>query len=180
MKKGINSLKITAALAMLAAISIICGKYLAIPGGEVMRFSLESMPIILSGMAFGPVAGIAVGTVADLVGCFMVGYTVNPLVTLGAASIGAISGILPFITKKISAKPIFTTALTTAAAHLVGSVIIKTIGLSAYYDMPFAVLVLWRLLNYLIVGTLDGLIVHALMSHKGIRSQLSKLKGDAK
>ena len=106
MEKGINSLKITVALAMLAAISIICGKYLAIPGGEVMRFSLESMPIILSGMAFGPVAGIAVGAVADLVGCFMVGYTVNPLVTLGAASIGAISGILPFITKKISAKPI--------------------------------------------------------------------------
>ena len=180
MKKGINSLKITVALAMLAAISIVCGKYLAIPGGDVMRFSLENMPIILAGMAFGPIAGIAVGAVADLVGCVMVGYTINPLVTLGAATVGAISGILPLITKRISAKQVFTTALTVAAAHLVGSVIIKTVGLAAYYDMPFAVLVLWRLLNYIIVGTLDGITIHALLSHKGIKSHLSKLKGDAK
>ena len=180
MKKGINSLKITVALATLASISIICGKYLAIPGGEVMRFSLENMPIILSGMAFGPIGGMAAGAVADLVGCVMVGYTINPLVTLGAAAIGAISGLLPIFLRKVSVKPMLTTALTVGAAHLVGSVVIKTAGLAAYYSMPFGVLILWRLLNYLIVGTLDGLIVHLLLSNKGIKSQLSKLKGDSK
>lgn len=180
MKKGINSLKITVALAMLSSISIICGKYLAIPGGEVMRFSLENMPIILSGMAFGPIEGIAVGAVADLVGCIMVGYTINPLVTLGAAAIGAISGLLPMLMRKVSIKPLISTSLTVAAAHLVGSVIIKTVGLAAYYSMPFGILLLWRLLNYLIVGTLDGLIVHLLLSSKGIKSQISKLRGDSK
>ena len=40
------SLKMTAALAMLVAISIILGKYLAISVGEVLRFSLENLPII--------------------------------------------------------------------------------------------------------------------------------------
>ena len=180
MKKGVNSLKITVSLAMLAAISIICGKYLAIPGGEVMRFSLENMPIILAGVAFGPIAGAAVGAVADLVGCVMVAYTINPIVTLGATSIGLISGVLAHVTKKANIKPRLATVITVASAHLVGSVIIKTIGLAAYYTMPFAMLMLWRLLNYIIVGTLDALIVHALLSHKGIKSQLSKMKGDAR
>ena len=180
MKKGVNSLKITVALAMLAAISIICGKYLAIPGGEVMRFSLENMPIILAGMAFGPIAGALVGAVADLVGCVMVGYTINPVVTLGATAIGVVAGVLSIITKKAGFAPILSTVLTVATSHLIGSVIIKTIGLAAYYTMPFALLVLWRLFNYIIVGTLDGLIVYALLSHKEIKSQLSKMKGDAR
>ena len=95
-KEALFPLKITAALAMLAAVSIICGKYLAIRGGDILRFSFEDLPIIFAGISFGPIAGMLVGVVADLVGCVMVGYTVNPIVTLGAAAIGAFSGISVF------------------------------------------------------------------------------------
>ena len=55
-------LKILCQLAMLVAISIVAGKYLAIGIGEVLRFSLENLPIIFAGIAFGPVAGSAGGT----------------------------------------------------------------------------------------------------------------------
>ena len=91
MKNYRNNLKITVLLAMMVAISILMGKYLAINMGETLRFSLENTPIILSGIAFGPLAGAAVGIVADLVGCLMVGYTINPIVTLGAAVIGILT-----------------------------------------------------------------------------------------
>ena len=39
---------------LLAALSILCGKYLAIRGGDVLRFSFENLPILLAGFALGP------------------------------------------------------------------------------------------------------------------------------
>ena len=175
MKKVQNSLKITVVLAFLTALSIILGKYLAIRGGDVMRFSLENMPIIFAGMVFGPWAGVLVGAVADLIGCLMVGYTINPVVTLGAAMIGAISGCYHFLTRKTKLSPLVSTVIVVGASHIVGSLIIKTIGLAAYYSMPFGILLLWRLLNYAIVGALDGMVVYVLLNNKGVKMQLSHL-----
>lgn len=171
-----KNLNITVLLAFLTAVSIVLGKYLAIRGGDIMRFSLENMPIIFAGMAFGPMAGALVGAVADIIGCIMVGYTINPAVTVGAVVIGIISGALPSLLKKASLNELLTTALTVAAAHFVGSVIIKTAGLSAYYAMPFHILLLWRFLNYVIVGALDGVIVHILLHNKEIKLQIERLK----
>ena len=175
MTKGQKSLRITIILALMVAISILMGKYLAIRGGDVMRFSLENTPIILSGIAFGPGAGALVGLVADIVGCVMVGYTINPLVTLGAVAIGLISGLVPRILAKININGKMSLAITVAVAHLVGSVVIKTLGLAAYYDMPLVILMLWRVLNYLIVGALDGIVVHILLGHRAIDKQIKEL-----
>ena len=175
MTKGQKSLRITIILALMVAISILMGKYLAIRGGDVMRFSLENTPIILSGIAFGPGAGALVGLVADLVGCVMVGYTINPLVALGAVAIGLISGFVPKILAKLKVNGKLNLAITVAAAHLVGSVVIKTLGLAAYYDMPLVILMLWRALNYLIVGALDGVVVHVLLGHREIDRQIKEL-----
>ena len=175
MTKGQKSLRITIILALMVAISILMGKYLAIRGGDVMRFSLENTPIILSGIAFGPGAGALVGLVADLVGCVMVGYTINPLVALGAVAIGLISGFVPRILAKVNINGKMSLAITVAIAHLIGSVVIKTVGLSSYYDMPLVILMLWRVLNYLIVGALDGIVVHILLSRKEIDKQIKEL-----
>ena len=178
MEKSSKSLRLTVFLALLVAISIVAGKYLAIRGGDIMRFSLENMPIIFAGMAFGPASGVVVGVVADLVGCLMVGYTVNPLVALGAAAIGAISGLVPMLLKKTKIDARLITVITVALAHLIGSVIIKTVGLSSYYDIPFIILMLWRILNYIIVGVADGVITHILLSNKAIEAQIKALGGE--
>ena len=98
---GTRSLQILTFSALLSAISIVCGKYLAINLGEVLRFSFENLPIIFAGIGFGPLVGGAVGLAADLLGCLLVGYAINPLVTLGAAAIGFISGASFIIFKKI-------------------------------------------------------------------------------
>lgn len=175
-KEALFPLKITAALAMLAAVSIICGKYLAIRGGDILRFSFENLPIIFAGISFGPIAGVLVGVVADLVGCVMVGYTVNPLVTLGAAAIGAFSGISAIIFKKIGIKGAANTVISVAIAHIFGSVLIKTFGLSAYYDLPLWALMLWRLLNYVIVGALEAALLVVLLKNKGVTRLISDMK----
>ena len=63
-----KSLTVLVISAFLAAISIVCGKYLAIRGGDVMRFSFENMPILMAGMLFGPV----IGAVKECVGRYSV------------------------------------------------------------------------------------------------------------
>lgn len=175
------SLEMTASLAMLVAISIILGKYLAIPVGEVLRFSFENLPIIFAGIAFGPLPAMLVGITADIVGCILVGYGINPIVTLGAAVIGLISGFIPMLLKKytkLSGAPLI--IITAALSHLFGSVLIKTFGLAVFYDMPLFILMLWRLLNYAIVSSLEILLLCILFKRDGIRRQIEKLKQKSK
>jgi len=169
------SLKMTAALAMLTAISIILGKYLAIPVGDVLRFSFENLPIIFAGIAFGAVPALLVGVTADIIGCILVGYGINPIVTLGAAVIGITSGFIPkLIRKHAKTGRIPLIILTVIIAHLFGSVIVKTFGLAAFYDMPMHLLLLWRLLNYAVVAVLEITILLILFNHDGIRREIEK------
>ena len=175
-KKKISlELKILCQLAMLIAISIVAGKYLAIGIGTVLRFSLENLPIIFAGIAFGPIAGILVGVAADLIGCLLVGYTINPIVTIGAAVIGGVSGLFTLVfsgNKKPPSAEV--TAISTIAAHVIGSVVIKTIGLAVFYDMPIIILMLWRLLNYTIVGALEAVLLVVIFRNK----QLARIISD--
>lgn len=177
-----RALRLTVFAALLSAISIICGKYLAFNAGEFIRFSFENLPIIFAGMAFGPIIGVAVGVVADLVGCLLVGYAINPIITIGAGVIGLLSGISYFIPKgNAKFSYLLKISLTVAAAHLVGSVIIKSFGLSVFYDLPLIILMLWRLLNYLIVGTVEGFILYHLMKNKRIAHEIASImKGQNK
>ncbi len=171
----------TVACSLLVALSIVCGKFLQIPVGEMLRFSFENLPILLAGILFGPIAGALVGTVADLVGCLLVGYVINPLVTCGAAAIGFVAGLLYRLLARLPLGGRL--LLSVAAAHLVGSVIIKTFGLSQFYDMPFMLLMLWRLLNYTLVGTLEFLLLLTIVKSRGMRQMLDLMhsggNGDA-
>lgn len=160
--------------AFLCALSIICGKYLAIPVGNILRFSFENTPILFAGIMLGPIVGMAVGAVADLVGCIMVGYVINPIVTLGAVSIGLIGGLCRILTKKLPLS--LSVAMTVVSAHLAGSVIIKTFGLAKFYSMPFMLLMAWRALNYLIIAIPEFLILYYLSKSKSVTSQIEKLK----
>ncbi len=173
-----GSLKVMAISSLLAAISIVCGKYLAIPGGNILRFSFENLPIILAGILFGPIVGAAVGVVADLIGCVLVGYAINPILTVGGAVIGLTSGILWRLCRRF---PYFVRLLASVGIpHLIGSVLIKTFGLAVFYSMPMWQLMLWRLLNYLIVGTLEFLILYVLLKNKAVQSQILVFRSEKK
>jgi len=172
---GKMPLRVSVLMAMLSAISIICGKYLAFGVGNVLRFSFENLPIIFASVALGPIPGMLVGIVADLVGCLMVGYTINPLVTLGAAAIGGLAWVGYRITKGLPVA--VRCAVAIGLSHAVGSVIIKTVGLAAYYDMPIYVLMAWRLLNYAIVGALEGVILYALMKNSYLARRINSMLG---
>lgn len=171
-----KTLSILVSSAFLVAISIVCGKYLAIPGGDILRFSFENMPILFAGMAFGPIIGAVVGAVADLVGCVMVGYTINPIITVGAAAVGFVGGGVYYFLSRVKSCP-YTVKIVASVAlgHTVGSVLIKTFGLSAFYAIPVWALMLWRLLNYIIVGVLEGALLWLLFKNKLIVSEINSM-----
>ena len=179
MKKVNNRpLRIAVFSSFLAAMSIVFGKYLAINLGEVIRISFENTPIIFSGLAFGPIVGVAVGIVADLVGCLLVGYAVNPLVTVGVAMIGLVSGLMgAFLKKSRGVSRYLMVFAAVFASHIVGSVLVKTAGLAAFYSMPYYALLLWRALNYLIVGTFEGIILSLLLTNRRINEEIRRLSG---
>ena len=94
------------------------------------------------------------------------------MVTLGAALVGIVSGAVShYIVKKDGALRII---LSVAAAHLVGSVIVKSIGLFVYYDW----LVLWRIPTYAIIASVEAMLICLMNKNKTFNTLIKK--GDKK
>lgn len=161
--------KFLAVCAVLAAFSIVLGKYLALNVGENFRFSLENLPLILAGLYFGPAAGAFVGAAADLVGCLMVGYAINPIITLGAVCIGLFAGVSGIIIKKKGALQIL---IALVLSHGIGSIFIKTLGLFLYYGSPFFATLSWRFLIYLGTGFVEFGILFLLTNNRAFEKQM--------
>ena len=165
--------------ALLSAMSLILGKFLQIPTpfSELVRISFENLPVILAGIVLGPLAGAMTGAVADLVGCLAYGYSINPLITLGAAAVGLVSGSASLLLRK--SPLLLRISVSAVLAHLVGSVLIKTAGLAAWYlasyEIGYAELVLWRLLNYAIIAVLEITLLYILLRHRGVARQLERM-----
>ena len=176
-KRSKATLARSVAMALLSAMSIVLGKLLAINLGEVLRLSFENLPILFAAIALGPIAGAAVGLLADVVGCLIVGYVINPLVTLGAVAIGGAAGLaMRFLPERLPEWA--RVSISVAAAHAIGSVVIKTVGLSGFFGMPLGVLMLWRLLNYLLVGAAESALLVILIKNRGVRMAIASIKGE--
>ncbi|MBQ3076042.1 MAG: folate family ECF transporter S component [Clostridia bacterium] len=172
MKKKITA-KFLSVCAILSAFSIVFGKYLAINVGENFRFSLENLPILLAGLYLGPISGAAVGAVADLVGCLLVGYAINPFITLGAISIGFVSGIVRNQFKK---KTGLCLILSIACAHLIGSVLIKTLGLFLFYGAPYLPTAGLRFVVYVCTGLVEFIILFLLSKNHAFENQMNRIR----
>ena len=172
MKKKLTA-KFLSTCAILAAFSIVFGKYLAINVTENFRFSLENLPLLLAGLYLGPAAGAVVGAVADLVGCLLVGYAINPFITLGAITVGFVSG---FAGKRFHKKSPLCLLISIAFAHVFGSVIIKTLGLSIYYGSPFLPTLAWRSVIYLCTGAVEFIILFLLSKNQAFEKQMHQIR----
>ena len=80
--------------ALLTALSVVLARLLTVIPSEVSRFSLEAVPIILSGLLFGAVPGALVGFAADLIGCLFSPFGYNPIFCLPPILYGLWAGLL--------------------------------------------------------------------------------------
>ena len=172
-------LRVIVAAAILAAMSFILGKFLQIPNPfmEIIRISFENLPLMVAGICFGPLVGAMTGAVADLVGCLLYGYSINPLITLGAAAVGFTAGV---VSHYLIRKPLaLSVGVSVFSAHILGSVVIKSFGLAAWYlakyNMGIAELMGWRLLVYTLTGIAEFTVIYLLLRSRMFCAQLERL-----
>lgn len=160
--------------AMLAAMSVVIGmfcKSFLNFGGGLWRVTFENLPIILAGVFFGPLTGGMVGVVSDLTSYLLSPqvYPPNLVVTFGAFAVGVTAGLMArFVVRERGTKQI---ALSAAVAHIIGSMIIKPIGLFQFYG--WAVLV--RIPLYLVIAPLEILLLCLLWRQKSFRKLFEKM-----
>jgi len=151
MKKTTKTLTLAAMLvAMSVIIGIFCKNFMNF-GGGLFRITFENLPIILSGILFGPFVGAAVGIATDLVSYLLSAqiYPPNLVVTLGAATVGFAAG---FVSKHLVKKSGYAQIIFSGSvAHILGSMIIKPVGLFFFYGWA----VLWRIPLYLVIAPLE-------------------------
>ena len=165
MKNNVKALTTAAMLtAMSVIIGIICKNFLNF-GGGLFRVTFENLPIILTGILYGPIIGGAVGAATDLISYFLSAqvYPPNLIVTLGATMVGVMAGIFAkYIVKKRGYAQII---LSGTMAHIIGSMIIKPIGLFQFYQWA----VLFRIPLYLVIATIEIIILCLLYKNSAFR-----------
>jgi len=170
-----GSTKVLVLAALLIALSIVLGKSLAFNIGNSIRISLENLPILMAAVFFGPFIGAAVAVSADIIGCIMAGYAINPIITLGGACIGLIAGFLAQHLLREDTKLFPGLLGCIMPAHIVGSMLIKSVGLYIYYHKPVEVLLL-RIPIYIGTGLIETYIICLLLSSKAFAAELQKVR----
>ena len=166
--KSVINLRSLVTAAMLTAMSVVIGifcKTVLNFADGLFRVTFENLPIILSGIIFGPFVGGLVGGASDLVSYLLSAqaYPPNLVVTLGAITVGAVSGIgAKYVIPK---RGNLQFAVAGISAHAIGSMIIKPIGLYAFYGW----LVLWRIPLYLVIAPLEIIIICLLYKNGATR-----------
>lgn len=177
-KKKLITTKQIVFMAIMTALSIVLGKFLAINVTEMIRIGLENLPIILVAAILGPFRAAMVALVADLLGCVLRGYTINPVVTLGACVFALICGFI----FKVAKTPTIVMRLTVAVipSHFVASVVIKTIGLASFYlasyNIGFGTLFFVRLAVYALTAVVEIFAVGFILKSKAINNQILKIQ----
>ena len=158
-------------VAMSVVIGIFCKTFLNF-GLGLFRITFENLPIILSGIMFGPTVGGLVGVSSDFISYLLSGqtYPLNLVVSLGACLVGVSSGMVSkYVIKKRGTLQV---VLSGAVAHIIGSMIIKPIGLYQFYGLA----VLWRIPLYLVIAPLEILLLCMLFKRESFRRFVDRSK----
>ena len=159
--------RVLAHCALLAAISVVLAR-LIIPMPNVStRFSLEAVPIFLSGALFGPLAGGLVGFTADAVGCLFSGYGYNPIFCLPPILYGVFGGVFRrWLGKGVTLPKLFAALLPPV---VLGSILWQSAALSFVYNSKgsFTASLIYflstRTVQFAVTLVLDVLIIYLLL-----------------
>ena len=172
-----GSVRVLTMTAMLIATSVVIGifcKTFLNFGMGLFRITFENMPILMAGILFGPLVGALAGAATDIISYFLSpqSYPINLIVTLGATMIGLVSGLL---SRYVFRKPgYWHIILPCAVAHIIGSMIVKPIGLFQFYGWA----VMWRIPLYLIIAPVEITLLCLLYKSKGVRRMMDSFGGN--
>ena len=140
-------------MALFVALDLVVGRLLSIDLGPYL-ISFGSVVLILSGLWLGPVAGGICGFGADIIGCFMKGYTVNPVITLAAVMWGVIPALMKGLfssSEKAKNKRIAWLSVSVVLTGALSSLVTTTAGLVLILGYNFYAIMPGRLVQFVIM-----------------------------
>ena len=179
-EKRWSPIQILTLSAMLTAVGVvigmICKNFMTF--NIYYRFTLENLPVIFSGLVFGPAVGAGVGAGADIISCLCsTNPALNPVITLGAAAVGFCAGIVP---RYIIKKPVMSQiVLAEILAHAVGQVGIKSLAKMLMFGMPA-----WGIFIgvgvSIVAGTVECFLIKAVMVRLGLIPTAGRVRNDVR
>lgn len=167
-KKGTLATKTIAFCAIFTALGVIVARFLSIAPNESTRFSFESIPIFLSGVLFGPLAGAMVGFATDFIGCLFSPYGFNPLLCLPPVLYGLCGGVFRNVLRsKVSLPRIF---ISYFPAVSLGSVLWQSYALSTISGKGFMFFLGTRSIQFAVVLVLDALLTWLLLRSRALEA----------
>lgn len=139
-------------MALIVAMHLVLTRVLVIELGAY-RISVGSVCTILAGLWMGPVAGGICGLAADLLGCLMKGYAVNPLITVAAILWGVVPALFhPLFAKTTSkGKKSAWISLSVVITAVFSSLIFTTAGLVLIMGYNFYAIMPGRLVQFCVM-----------------------------
>lgn len=155
--------------AMLAALSVILARLIIPMPNEFTRFSIEAVPIFLSGMLFGPLAGGLVGFAADFVGTLFSPFGFNPLFCVPPILYGVCAGIFRnFLAQKVSIPRLTVSFLPPVVfgSILYQSATLAFVYASTTFKEAFVLRLGERSIQFAVTIVLDVLVIYLLFKVK--------------
>lgn len=166
-KTPVFSTRKLAYCALLAALSVVLARLLIPMPNATTRFSIEAVPIVLSGILFGPLPGAMVGFCADFVGALFSGYGFNPLFSVPPILYGVFGGLLRYtLVNKVTIPKLLGVLLPPV---VLGSVLWQSAALAFVYNSKgsFQASLLYflttRSVQFAVTLVLDACVLYLLM-----------------
>ncbi len=152
--------------ALFIALSVVLTRLLSqqilIAGVPASRLSAGFVPIILAGMICGPMWGLLVGVIADVVGFAMFPSGMYfPLLTVTSALVGFLPGLIVRFGVKLPEW--LKTLLSVFTAQILCSMLLQTYFLAISFGKAFEVMFLPRAIVALIMLPVYFLLVHGVL-----------------
>ncbi|MBQ3063278.1 MAG: folate family ECF transporter S component [Clostridia bacterium] len=169
-----GNLRVLCFAAMLAAMSVIIAYFAKILFGPgPLRVTFENLPIIFGGVSFGPFVGAMIAAVADLCSCLLSGQAPNPLILVGAVSIGLTAGFLGGYVFR--GRRYLSALFIEAITHFVGSMLLKTLALRIYFGFGWVVLA-FRFPVYALVIMAESYLLYLLLRSKQLHTLTERIR----
>ena len=156
--------------AMMTSLSVVLARMiLPTSVGEIARFSLGNIPIVICSLAFGPLYGGACGVISDIVGCFFNGYA--PYLPLSISPF--LVGVLPALLTKAFARlfgkerlSVFPFCVSMVVTNIITSLFWTTLCLSHMQGVDFFVLLYARIPMNTVRTVVEIILLHLIFKNR--------------
>lgn len=157
-------------LGLLVALAVVLMRVasvrVAIGGIEGVRLGFGHFPIIMAGVLYGPLAGAAVGAVADITGFFLSPMgPYMPHFTLTTALIGAIPAfvLMALRTKRTAPPPVTHLAAAITLGQGLSAVLLVPYFLQTLFGLPMAFTMPPKVVELLIIVPAYAMLMHLIL-----------------